>query len=77
LTYTGTQAEHPQVQFSRIEINNQALGGVPCVKSAGIPVATVTGLMGQGASSADVLSDYPQLSIEDLFACFAYEAFKR
>ncbi|RJQ66916.1 DUF433 domain-containing protein [Pseudonocardiaceae bacterium YIM PH 21723] len=62
------------MQYSRIEINNPTMGGVPCVKSAGIPVSMVTGQMAQGASSAEVLSTYPQLSIEDLFACFAYEA---
>jgi len=45
--------------MDRIVIDHRIMGGVPCIRGTRIPVATVLGLLAQGASTAEVLSDYP------------------
>jgi len=50
------------------------MGGVPCVRGTGITVATILGLLGEGLSPSDVVTDYPQLVIDDVLACLRYAA---
>ncbi len=50
------------------------MGGVPCIRGARIPVATVVGLFAEGRSVEDILADYPQLSVEDVRAALEFAA---
>ncbi|HEX5542434.1 MAG TPA: DUF433 domain-containing protein [Micromonospora sp.] len=58
----------------RIAVDHRIMGGVPCVSGTRIPVATVIGLLGEGLSVDEILTDYPTLTQEDVMACLRYAA---
>ena len=60
--------------MDRILIDHRIMGGVPCIRGTRIPVATILGLLAQGASTAEVLSDYPQIATADIEACLEFAA---
>ena len=49
-------------------------GGRPCVRHMRIAVAHVLGWLAAGMSNQEILSDYPELTEEDIRACLAYAA---
>ncbi|MBN1564458.1 MAG: DUF433 domain-containing protein [Anaerolineae bacterium] len=52
--------------FTRITIDPNKMGGVPCVRGLRIPVATVIGMMAEGMSTEEILYAYPDLEREDI-----------
>ena len=46
----------------------------PAYAATRIPVATILGQLGEGLTPADVLTDHPQLVLEDVLACLQYAA---
>jgi uncharacterized protein (DUF433 family) len=60
--------------IGRIVIDHRVMGGVPCIAGTRIPVATVLGLLGQGYSIDDVLSDYATISRDDVLAALRFAA---
>lgn len=58
----------------RISVDYRVMGGVPCVRGTRIPVATVVGLLGEGLSADEILTEYPTLTHDDLMACLRYAA---
>ncbi len=60
--------------FDRITIDPDQMGGVPCIRGLRIPVATVVGLVAEGESNAETLSDYPDLEQDDISQALAYAA---
>ena len=49
-------------------------GGRPCVRGMRITVADVLGWLAVGMTHAEILSDYPELTEEDIRACLSYAA---
>ena len=49
-------------------------GGGPTIRHMRIAVADVLGWLAGGMSHADILSDYPELTEDDIRACLAYAA---
>lgn len=49
-------------------------GGRPCVRHMRITVADVLGWLAAGMTHAEILSDYPELTEEDIRACLSYAA---
>jgi uncharacterized protein (DUF433 family) len=49
-------------------------GGRPCIRGTRIAVADVLGWLAAGMSHASILSDYPELTEDDIRACLAYAA---
>lgn len=49
-------------------------GGRPTVRGMRIAVADVLGWLASGMSHEEILSDYPELTEEDIRACLAYAA---
>jgi len=49
-------------------------GGRPCIRHMRIAVADVLGWLAAGMSNQEILSDYPELTEEDIRACLAYAA---
>lgn len=49
-------------------------GGRPCIRNMRIAVADVLGWLAAGMSNQEILSDYPELTEEDIRACLAYAA---
>ena len=63
-----------QMQFSRVTVDPDQMGGVPCIRGLRIPVATIVGLLAQGMSASDVLDDYPDLRPDDIGEALSYAA---
>ena len=62
------------MQYPRITLNPNQLGGEPCIRSIRIPVATVVGMVVQGMSDEAILSAYPDLEAEDIREALRYSA---
>ena len=62
------------MHFSRITVEQDKMGGVPCIRGLRIPVATVVGMFASGMSTEEILNDYPDLEKEDIFEALAYAA---
>ena len=56
----------------RIEINPGVLAGKPVLKGTRLAVEFIVDLLAQGWSEADMLSNYPGLTTEDIRACLVY-----
>lgn len=52
--------------YERITVNPSQMGGVPCVRSLRIPVATVVAMVADGMSRQEILSAYPDLQDADI-----------
>jgi uncharacterized protein (DUF433 family) len=49
-------------------------GGRPCIRGMRIAVADVLGWLAAGMSHSEILSDFPELTEEDIRAALAYAA---
>ena len=49
-------------------------GGRPCIRRMRIAVADVLGWLAAGMSHPEILSDYPELTEEDIRACLSFAA---
>jgi uncharacterized protein (DUF433 family) len=49
-------------------------GGRPCIRRTRIAVADVVGWLAAGQTPAQILEDFPELTEDDIRACFAYAA---
>jgi uncharacterized protein (DUF433 family) len=57
---------------SRITVDPAILVGKPVVRGTRLSVEFLIGLMADGWTEADIVSNYPGLTHEDLAACLAY-----
>lgn len=60
--------------FTRITVNPNQMGGVPCLRGLRIPVATVVGMFADGMREDEILEAYPDLELEDLQEALRYAA---
>ncbi|MGA7078656.1 MAG: DUF433 domain-containing protein [Terriglobales bacterium] len=60
--------------FTRITVDPNQMGGLPCIRSLRIPVATVVGMVSEGMAEAEILSAYPDLEVEDVREALRYAA---
>jgi uncharacterized protein (DUF433 family) len=60
--------------FERITVNPNQMGGVPCIRGMRIPVATVLRMLAGGMTESEILSDYPDLQIDDIRECLRFAA---
>ena len=49
-------------------------GGRPCIRGMRIAVSDVLGWLAAGMSHEEILSDYPELTEDDIRACLAFAA---
>ena len=49
-------------------------GGQPCVRGMRITVSDVLSYLASGMTEQDVLSDFPELTHEDILACLSFAA---
>ena len=61
-------------QLSRITINPEVCHGKPTIRGLRYPVEMVLDLLSAGMSTADILTDYPDLEAEDITAVLQYAA---
>jgi len=62
------------MRFTRITVEPDKMGGVPCIRGLRIPVATVVGMIADAMTEAEILSAYPDLEPEDLREALRYAA---
>lgn len=66
--------EVPTVEFTRITINANRMGGVPGIRNLRIPVATVVDMVADGMSEAEILQAYPDLEAADITEALRFAA---
>jgi uncharacterized protein (DUF433 family) len=47
-------------------VNPEQMGGMPCIRSLRIPVATVVAMIADGIMAPEILASYPDLEAEDI-----------
>lgn len=57
-----------------IKISSDRRFGRPCIRNTRITVSDILGWLGSGMSFEEVLSDYPELSREDIKASLMFAA---
>jgi uncharacterized protein (DUF433 family) len=58
--------------LKRISARPDIFGGKPIIRNMRLSVETILSLLAQGASSKEILDDYPKLQQDDIRACIAY-----
>ena len=58
--------------LERITFDSQVLAGRPIIRGLRISVAMILELLAKGASTEEILEDYPELEPEDLYAALFY-----
>ena len=60
--------------LKRIDIDPKVRSGKPCIKGTRIAVSDVFDYLGGGMTITEVLDDFPDLTAEDIQACFSFAA---
>jgi uncharacterized protein (DUF433 family) len=60
--------------LSRITIDPNVCFGKPCIRGHRIWVSLVLDFLAEGMTVEEILTDYPDLTAEDIRACIAYGA---
>jgi len=62
------------MKFTRITVEVNKMGGVPCMRGLRIPVATVVGMVADGMNEKEILKAFPDLEPEDIREALQYAA---
>jgi len=54
------------MKMTRITVDPNKMGGVPCIRGLRIPVATVVAMVADRISEEEILEAYPDLESEDI-----------
>src|SRR6202022_3530940 len=60
--------------LDRISIDPEIRFGKPCVRGTRITVGEVLGFLAAGGAESELLTDFPQLTREDVLACLGFAA---
>jgi uncharacterized protein (DUF433 family) len=60
--------------FTRITVDPDKVGGVPCIRGLRIPIATVVEMVADGMDTEEILRAYPDLEPEDIREALRYAA---
>jgi len=61
-------------RLDRISIDPRICGGKPCIKGTRIWVSLILDFLAEGMSEEQLLTEYPQLTHDDVLAAIAYGA---
>ncbi|MFZ1320735.1 MAG: DUF433 domain-containing protein [Ignavibacteria bacterium] len=65
MNYTNIISIDPNIRF-----------GKPCITGTRISVFDILGMLASGMSTEEILTDFPQLSKDQILACLSYSADK-
>ena len=65
------------MKFTRITVDPRQMGGLPCIRSLRIPVATVVGMVAEGMTEEEILRAFPDLELADIIEALQYGAKNR
>jgi uncharacterized protein (DUF433 family) len=60
--------------LDRIVVDPGIRFGKPCIRGTRITVGEVLGFLAGGAGESELIEDFPQLTHEDILACFGFAA---
>lgn len=60
--------------YTRITVDPEMMGGVPCIRGMRMPVATVVGMVADGWTTEKILDDFPDLELGDIQEALRYAA---
>jgi uncharacterized protein (DUF433 family) len=60
--------------FTRLTVDPDKVGGVPCIRGLRIPVVTVVEMVADGMDTEEILRAYPDLEPEDIREALRYAA---
>ena len=59
-----------------ITVNPKQCGGEPCIRGMRIRVVDVLDLLGNGLSFSEIMTEFPELTEDDIRACIKYASSK-
>lgn len=59
-----------------ITVNPKQCGGEPCIREMRIRVVDVLDLLGNGLSFSEIMTEFPELTEDDIKACIKYASSK-
>ena len=62
------------MKFTRITVEPEKMGGVPCIRGMRIPVTTIVGMFANGMLAEEIMAEYPDIETEDIHEALAYAA---
>jgi uncharacterized protein (DUF433 family) len=62
------------MEFTRITVNPDQMGGMPCIRGLRIPVATVVEMVAEGMTEEQILEAFPDLQPDDIREALRYAA---
>jgi uncharacterized protein (DUF433 family) len=62
------------MKFTRITVNPEQMGGVPCIRGLRIPVSTVVSMVAEEMAETEILSTFPDLEREDIYEALYFAA---
>ena len=60
--------------FTRITVDPNQMGGMPCIRGLRIPVATIVGMVAEGMAEPEILEAYPDLERADIREALEFAA---
>ena len=72
--YTQHTKENTLFGFDRITFNPDILGGKACLRGLRISVSLIVNLVANGMTPAEILTEYPDLEMEDIQQALRYAA---
>ena len=60
--------------YTRITMNPNQMGGVPCIRGLRMPVATVVRMVAEGMTTEQILLEHPDLEKEDIQEALRFAA---
>jgi uncharacterized protein (DUF433 family) len=60
--------------FPRITTDPNVMAGMPCVRGLRIPVATVVAMVADGMTSQEIVTELPDLELDDVAESLRYAA---
>lgn len=62
------------MEFTRITVRYDQMGGAPCIRGLRIPVATVVGMIANRMTEGEILEAFPDLESEDINEALLFAA---
>ena len=61
-------------RFNRITLNPDKCFGKPCIRGLRMPVASVLSYLSSGMTIDEILKEWPELELEDIYQALGYAA---
>lgn len=62
------------MKFTRITVDPNQMGGVPCIRGLRIPVSTVVGMVADGMPEGEILGAFQDLERDDIREALRFAA---